>query len=63
MVMTLVGHSPWAAASSPGDGKVEEKVAGNIFTAWTAAAIELILKNLVPQVADEHLLASRAVSD
>jgi hypothetical protein len=46
--MTLVGHSPWAAVSSPGDGKVEEKVAGNIFTPWIAAVIELILKNLVP---------------
>lgn len=48
VLMTLVGHSPWAAASSPGDGRVEEKVAGDVFTAWTAAVIELILKNLVP---------------
>jgi hypothetical protein len=47
VLRTLVGRSPWAAASSSGDGKVAEKVAGNVFTAWIAAVIELILKNLV----------------
>lgn len=46
--MTLVEHSQWGRCVEPWRWRVEEKVAGNVFTAWTAAVIELILKNLVP---------------
>lgn len=46
--MTLVEHSQWGRCVEPWRWRVEEKAAENVFTAWTAAVIELILKNLVP---------------